>query len=270
MLNIETIKNEVYKNEKYKLIRKILIFNSLILIFLSIFLSANPIHPNESEIIESVKSELNYIYEDNITLKNIISNEIKSLKIKDDNIYKKLKTLISDTVYFDINDFQKTIDDKNKSYKTLESTINLTLDSIYNLPTLTPISSSDMIRISSKFGYRKHPISKKWTFHEGIDISATKKTEVYSTSDGIIENIYLANTGYGNRVIINHKNGYKTVYTHLNSISVKKGQYVKRNDKIGYVGNTGSSTNNHLHYEILLNNRPVDPLNYIYSYNINH
>ncbi|MFA5586764.1 MAG: M23 family metallopeptidase [Saccharofermentanales bacterium] len=269
-MNIETIKSEVYKNEKNKLIRRILIFNSLFLIFLSIFLSANPIHPNETEIIESVKYELNHIYDDNIKLKNIITDDIESLKIIDDDIYKKLKTLISDTVYFDINRFGKIIDERKISYNKMELNINSILDSIYNLPTLTPISSSDMIRISSKFGYRKHPISKKWTFHEGIDISATKKTEVYSTSDGIIENIYLSNTGYGNRVIINHKNGYKTVYAHLNSITVKKGQIVKRNDKIGYVGNTGSSTNNHLHYEILLNNRPVDPLNYIYSYNKNH
>ena len=269
-MNIETIKSEVYKKEKKKLIKKILIFNLSFLIFLSVFLSANPIHPNESEIIESVKAELSYIYDDNIKLKNIISNDIKTLKIKDDDIYKKLKTLITDTVYFNINEFEKTINDKHKSYNILESNIDMSFDSIYNLPTLTPISSSDMIRISSKFGYRKHPINKKWTFHEGIDISATKKTEVYSTSDGIIENIYWVNTGYGNRVVINHKNGYKTVYAHLNSITVKKGQYVKRNHKIGYVGNTGSSTNNHLHYEILLNNRPVDPLNYIYSYNKNH
>jgi murein DD-endopeptidase MepM/ murein hydrolase activator NlpD len=71
-------------------------------------------------------------------------------------------------------------------------------------------------------------------------------------------------------IIIEHKYGYKTVYAHLSGISVKKGEIVKRNQKIGYVGSTGRSTNNHLHYEILLNNRPVNPVDYIYAYNKNY
>lgn len=85
---------------------------------------------------------------------------------------------------------------------------------------------------------------------------------MYSTSDGVVEKVYSEKGGYGNRIVINHGNGYKTVYAHLNNILVKQNQKVNKFSKIGYIGSTGLSTNNHLHYEVLLNNIPVDPLKY--------
>jgi len=275
MIDKETIKKEVYKNEKSKLIRKMLFFNfvTFLVIFLSI--STASIHPDESKILNNFRKETESMYKEKDSLKNIILKELTLIKLREQEIIKKSLSLSIDTDYpdytnYSISDLYKEIGKQNGIYNSLDEKINVSVDSIYHLPTLTPISSSDLIRITSGFGHRRHPITKKWSFHEGIDISATKRTEVYATADGIIENIYRSNTGYGNRIVIEHKYGYKTVYAHLSAISVKIGQPVKRNEKIGYVGSSGTSTNNHLHYEILLNNRPVNPINYIYAYNKNY
>ena len=96
-----------------------------------------------------------------------------------------------------------------------------------------------------------------------IDISANKRTDVFATADGVIEKIYKQKGGYGNRVVINHGHGYMTVYAHLNNIYVREKQKIKKFDKIGGIGSTGLSTDNHLHYEILYNNKPVNPLKYM-------
>jgi len=274
-MNTELIKNEVYKNEKSKLVRKFLLFNFAFIFVIFLSISSVSIHPDESKIIENFKKETELVYKEKDSLKNIVLNELITIKEREQDLIRKSLSLSLDVNYSDysnytITDLYNEINNQNIIYDSLNRKINVLVDSIYHLPTLTPISSSDLIRITSGFGYRRHPITKKWSFHEGIDISATKRTEVYSTSDGVVENIYKDKTGYGNRIVIQHKYGYKTVYAHLSSISVKKGQHVKLNEKIGYVGSTGMSTNNHLHYEILLNNRPVNPVDYIYTYNKNY
>ncbi|HBH48762.1 MAG TPA: peptidase M23, partial [Bacteroidales bacterium] len=102
-------------------------------------------------------------------------------------------------------------------------------------------------------------------FHYGMDFTAPTGTEIYATGDGIIEGLDKSKRGYGNKIIINHGFGYKTLYAHMNSFNVKKGQKVKRGDVIGYVGNTGLSTAPHLHYEVLLNNKKVNPVNYYFN-----
>jgi murein DD-endopeptidase MepM/ murein hydrolase activator NlpD len=98
-----------------------------------------------------------------------------------------------------------------------------------------------------------------------MDFSAPKGTEVYATGDGVIEKVKRSKRGYGNQVRINHSYGYKTFYAHLNKYIVKKGQTVKRGDLIGYVGSTGTSTAPHLHYEVIKNNRKVNPVNYYFN-----
>ena len=116
--------------------------------------------------------------------------------------------------------------------------------------------------VSSKFGYRKHPITKKRSFHAGLDLSAPKGTPIYATADGVVE---YAKTkgGYGKYILINHPLGFKTAYAHLSKYAVKMGQYVQKNELIGYVGNTGKSTGPHLHYEILYLHKWLNPSKYM-------
>ncbi|UCF57083.1 MAG: M23 family metallopeptidase [Deltaproteobacteria bacterium] len=116
--------------------------------------------------------------------------------------------------------------------------------------------------LSSGFGYRISPFTNEKEFHKGIDISTRMNTPVLAPADGVI-----SSTGrdhaMGNMLTINHSYGMKTRYGHLSKTLVKKGQYVKRGQKIGLVGKSGRTTGPHLHYEVYLNGLPVNPLRHI-------
>jgi murein DD-endopeptidase MepM/ murein hydrolase activator NlpD len=119
----------------------------------------------------------------------------------------------------------------------------------------------DGARISSNFGMRKHPISGFNKMHKGVDFAAPIGTPVYAGGNGVIEMIG-ANGGYGKYIRIRHNNEYKTAYAHLNSYKkgINKGVRVNQGDIIGYVGSTGRSTGPHLHYEIIYQNKQINPL----------
>lgn len=118
-------------------------------------------------------------------------------------------------------------------------------------------------RVTSGFGYRMHPVVGENMFHEGLDIANKPMTLVYATADGIIEHAGPRDY-YGNAIFIKHlDNQAETIYGHLNKIAVKYGQLVKRGELIGYMGNTGRTTGPHLHYEVRILGKCVNPLGYI-------
>jgi murein DD-endopeptidase MepM/ murein hydrolase activator NlpD len=113
------------------------------------------------------------------------------------------------------------------------------------------------------FGIRRNPFGEGGSeFHEGMDIAVEFGTPVTATADGLV---FLAgpNSGYGNLVAIYHTNGITSRYGHLSRVSVQQGQRIKRGDLIGYAGSTGRSTGPHVHYELRVNDQPVDPINYM-------
>jgi len=122
----------------------------------------------------------------------------------------------------------------------------------------TPI---DGARISSSFGMRKHPISGFNKMHKGVDFAAPIGTPVYAGGNGVIEMVGV-NGGYGKYIRIRHNNEYKTAYAHLSAYrkGISKGVRVNQGEVIGYVGSTGRSTGPHLHYEIIYQNKKVNPL----------
>ncbi len=106
-------------------------------------------------------------------------------------------------------------------------------------------------RISSPYGYRIHPLSNTKEMHTGTDMATDKNTPVYATADGVIDFAKDGwNGGYGTIVKIDHSFGFKTYYAHLNSIAVKRGDFVRKGQLIAYTGNTGASSGPHLHYEV--------------------
>ncbi len=113
-------------------------------------------------------------------------------------------------------------------------------------------------RISSRFGNRKDPFSKRLQFHAGLDISATPKSPVLATAKGVV--VKSERDGeLGNVVEIDHGYGFKTLYAHLDKLMVKAGDTVTRGDKIGLLGTTGRSTGYHVHYEVYKNGKNIDP-----------
>jgi len=131
------------------------------------------------------------------------------------------------------------------------------------IPAIQPIKKGEG-RIVSGFGMRYHPILKYRRMHYGIDITAPSGTPIYATGDGSVKFVGRLG-GYGNTVIIDHGYGYQTLCGHMKTISVKKYNRVKRGEIIGYVGNTGLSRAPHVHYEVIYNNKKIDPVNYFYN-----
>lgn len=107
-------------------------------------------------------------------------------------------------------------------------------------------------RVTSRFGNRKHPITGKYKLHTGVDISAPNGTTIMAAKPGTVI-IAGRSTAYGNYVVINHGSGLTTLYAHMSRLGTTKGATVNAGDTIGYVGSTGYSTGNHLHFEVRLN-----------------
>jgi len=123
----------------------------------------------------------------------------------------------------------------------------------------TPI---DGARLSSGFGKRKHPILGYTKMHRGVDFAAAQGTPIYAAGDGVVE-MAGRNGGYGNYVRLRHNSTYGTAYAHMLRFAkaIRKGARVRQGQVIGYVGTTGRSTGPHLHYEVLVNGKQVNPMN---------
>jgi len=126
-------------------------------------------------------------------------------------------------------------------------------------PSIQPISLQNFYWISSAFGYRTDPMSKRRTMHRGIDFAGRKGLNVYATGDGVVVRTKASRTGFGREVLIDHGFGYVTRYGHMNSILVQLGQEIKRGNVIGTLGSTGKSTGPHLHYEVRHYGRAMNP-----------
>ena len=130
-------------------------------------------------------------------------------------------------------------------------------DSVRKTLMRTPI---DGARLSSGYGMRKHPILGYTKMHRGVDFAAPRGTPIYAAGDGTVE-VAGRKGAYGKYVRIRHNSTYKTAYAHMSRYGkgIKKGKRVKQGQIIGYVGSTGRSTGPHLHYEILVNGRQINP-----------
>jgi len=133
------------------------------------------------------------------------------------------------------------------------------------IPAIQPISNKELIALASGFGLRIHPVYKVKKMHTGIDFAAPIGTPIYATADGMITDLDISFSGYGKKVEIDHGFGYRTRYAHMHGFTVRNGQHIKRGELIGYVGNTGLSTAPHLHYEVFINGRQVNPVYYFFN-----
>ncbi len=142
--------------------------------------------------------------------------------------------------------------------KMLESQETLFAD----IPNIWPVKGG-IGHISQPFGQTTHPITGNWYIHKGLDISTWRSGDpVLATANGQVVTVTY-DSGFGNYVIIKHKHGIYTRYCHMNTVRVKKGQYVSQRDIIGTIGNTGISTGPHLHYEVHIGSDVVDPIKYV-------
>ncbi|MBN2408916.1 MAG: M23 family metallopeptidase [Candidatus Aminicenantes bacterium] len=149
-------------------------------------------------------------------------------------------------------------EDVGKNLDVLASFFEAQTIKLASTPTIWPTIGW----VSSPFAYRDDPFTGKRQFHYGIDIATNFGNPIVATANGIV--ISLGNDKMGGKnIVISHGNGITTHYLHLSKFLVKSGQKIKRGDVIGLVGNTGKARGPHLHYEVRVNNRPVNPYNYI-------
>lgn len=132
-----------------------------------------------------------------------------------------------------------------------------------SIPSIQPIAN---FTFTSAFGVRSDPFRGAAAMHAGIDLASPTGTPIYATADGVVDRAEWFG-GYGNMVEIDHGKGIATRYGHMSRISARDGQRVKRGDLIGYVGSTGRSTGSHLHYEVRIDGRAVNPLPFLQSAN---
>jgi murein DD-endopeptidase MepM/ murein hydrolase activator NlpD len=149
----------------------------------------------------------------------------------------------------------------DKDLSVLEKKFVAQAQLLASTPSIAPVRGI----LTDGFGGRSDPFTGEPGTHNAIDISSAVGQAVRAPADGIVVKAEWAN-GYGNVIYIAHPySGYSTRYGHLSQFAVQPGHHVKRGDIIGYVGSTGRSTGPHLHYEVRLNNNPVNPLEYIWN-----
>ncbi|VAY86229.1 Membrane proteins related to metalloendopeptidases [hydrothermal vent metagenome] len=210
-------------------------------------------------IISSLNNKVSILSEEGQKLE--IQNKMYSLQIDD-----KVKDIAALGKTLDeIEDIIGINQEENISLIQRATLAKLTsAQKTFMLQTIPSGSPLKELSISAKFGYRIHPISKTKTFHNGIDLRAKRKTNVYATADGIVKYTRVQiHGGFGTIMKITHNYGFETTYAHLNQILVSVGDVVHKGDLIALSGNTGYSTGPHLHYEIHYSNKIVNPVDYI-------
>ena len=226
---------------------------------------------------------------------DLISEELDDLENRDDNIYRTIFEAepISSEVrnsgiggverYKDLQGYENTeiitsthqrLDDITKRMYIQ----SLSFDEVYKLaknkaqhmasmPAILPMRKNSF-SIVSGFGMRYHPILHHQRMHTGIDMAAKKGTPIYATGDGVVE-VAGKNSkgfsGYGIVCVINHGNGFKTLYAHMSDVKAVQGKKIKRGELVGHVGTTGLSQAPHLHYEVIQNGKRVDPVYFFFN-----
>lgn len=266
---------------------------SLLLIFLSIKIYPYFIDsPKETELKQEI-NQMKFHYDKMKNEVSFLSDRLSEIQDRDDNIYRTIfeaepiPSSIRKAGYGGVNrykhlegysysdqvvELRKEIDKLTKqlavqseSLDKVEELAKNKVDMLASIPGIQPISNKDLKRVASGFGMRLHPVHKIKKMHTGIDFSAPRGAEIYATGDGIIVKIQYARNGYGKHVIVDHGFGYQTLYGHMSDYNVRRGQKVKRGDVLGYVGNTGTSTSPHLHYEVIKDGKKINPISYFYN-----
>jgi murein DD-endopeptidase MepM/ murein hydrolase activator NlpD len=265
-----------------------LVFGSIVLLIAYNFLDS----PKEKQLKREI-NEMELQYDLLQQRMNLADAVLKDLQQRDDQIYRvifeaePIPAEVREAGYGGINRYKelegydnselmtetsrkvdklsRQIYIQSKSYDEVFQLVKQKTVMLASIPGIQPVSMKGPARVASGFGYRIHPIYKTPMMHEGIDFTAPIGTEIYATGNGVVAKTEYNGRGYGNNVVINHGFGYSTLYGHMSRFNVRPGQRVNRGDVIGYVGNTGSSTGPHVHYEVLKGSSKIDPINFFFN-----
>jgi len=248
----------------------------------------------KEQALEREKDIISYHFDNLSSDLQLLSNDLESLQKKDAEVHRMIFGIdpldeaiwdggIGGTNRYEVLDnFEETgtmIKESLSYAEKLKRKMKLqkeSLDTLYqmalekekrlaSIPSIKPVREDKLkrrLRSLSGYGIRLHPVHKVKKRHNGIDFTAPRGTPIQATGNGTVTRIEKRKKGYGNNVIIDHGYGYTTLYAHMQTINVKKGEKVKKGQQIGVVGSTGTSTAPHLHYEVRLNKKAVNPIDY--------
>lgn len=194
--------------------------------------------------------------------------QIAGVSYTDPEVHASLDAPVMDYVSTDLTDagsaeslgrqldiLQQKVIEQRDWFAMLDLALTKRVGAEASLPTLNPVNYP---YLSSSYGWRRHPITRRHTMHEGLDFAAPKGTPIYAASGGVvIESGYHA--GYGNMIEINHGNGLVTRYAHASKLTAKVGDLVTKGQMIARVGSTGQSTGSHLHFEVRMAGHALNP-----------
>ncbi len=245
------IKNNAVKREEQRLMMTYQDIRSHLLRF-------EKLTNSTEQIITDMKPDIEELYalaagtDNAANLWDMSDYDVKSLEE-----LKKIKNQLPSEI-FTIRELENELIATTNTIKTVKNFIDVRSKVIKDTPSIV----SNPGHITSLFGWRRSPFGHGRDFHTGIDIAAPSGTEIRATAPGTV----MAsgwNGGYGNMVRVNHKYGFETIYGHCKAVAVNPGQYVKKGQLIGWVGQTGNATGNHCHYEIRLGGIPINPYPYM-------
>jgi murein DD-endopeptidase MepM/ murein hydrolase activator NlpD len=245
------IKNAAVKREEQRLLMNYKDIRSHLLRFEKM---TNQIY----ELVDEIKPDVEELYE--LTAGNDDVSKIWNHGAIDDAEAGELKGMrnILPEEIFTLKTLQKDLICTTNTVKTVKNFIDVRSKVINDTPSIIPNGG----HITSLFGWRRSPFGFGRDFHSGIDIAAASGTEIRATAPGIVLQAGWGG-GYGYMVRIKHKYGFETIYGHCSRVVVGNGDSVKKGQIVGYVGQTGSATGSHCHYEIRLGNVSINPYPYM-------
>ena len=225
---------------------------------------------NTKILTESLKTE---IIVNNLHKQNEVeySNTLKRIA---ENIYRTDSFLgfggSGDYLDYDKEDQLASILESSSMFDKYLEDVNNFFDerTVYfdHIPNIFPVAFSKYNRLTSPFGDRINPVTGEVKPHMGIDIGSVYHADIVATADGVIKDNWIWHPIFGRMIIVDHGNGYTTVYAHLSKSNVHEGQHVKRGEKIGEMGSSGVSFGEHIHYEVRKDKIAVDPIPFMRGY----
>ena len=217
-----------------------------------------------NEVLIELQRRDNYVYRPIFGMEEI-SQDVRNAGFGGVNRYEHLENLSNSDF---LTDIEKKMDILYKkafvqscSYDEVAILAKRTGEMASCVPAIPPVQLENA-RLTSLFGLRTDPFTKKAKMHQGVDFAGKVGEPIYAPGNGKVVEVSYNFFGYGREVVIDHGFGYKTRYAHLHEIHVKEGDMIARGGQIGTMGSSGRSSGCHLHYEILYKNNRVNPLNY--------
>lgn len=260
------------KNKLYRLL--IYFVGSIFLSILYYSILSQFVYLGEDKRLKNENRILKEIINHNEQRLVTLEKSVNSLSSRDRKIYKSIFGAypiddLSENVDMGSSTLDNILQGANEiklMFDTIKSNLDYLGNSSKNIPAKLPIENFSIYQLGAGMGKKINPFYKSLVPHRGLDIVAPIKTKVIATADGIVDEVYSREgKSEGLLVCIDHINGYKTRYSHLNSTLVSKGQKVKQGQIIGTVGSTGMSLVPHLHYEVIFNGRYLNPINYFFG-----